>query len=72
MNKKIGVFVCHCGINISSNVDVEELTEYSKKLDNVKVAKNYKYMCSDNGAKLIKESIKKHNLDSIVIACCSP
>jgi len=53
-------------------VDVEELTEYAKKLDNVEVAKNYKYMCSDNGAKLIKKSIKEKDLDTIVIACCSP
>jgi heterodisulfide reductase subunit A len=72
MNNKIGVFVCHCGINISSTVDVEQLTEFAKTLDNVVVSKNYKYMCSDNGAKLIKESIKKEKLDSVVIACCSP
>ena len=72
MNNKIGVFVCHCGINISSMVDVKRLTEYSKTLDGVVVSKDYKYMCSDVGANLIKDSIKKHKLDGIVIACCSP
>jgi len=72
MTNKIGVFICHCGINIASNVDVKELVNFSEKLDNVLVSKEYKYMCSDVGAKLIKDSIKKHDLDSVVIGCCSP
>jgi len=72
MAKKIGVFVCHCGINIASNVNIKELVDYSISLDNVVVSKDYKYMCSDNGANLIKNSIKKYKLDSVVIACCSP
>lgn len=72
MVNKIGVFVCHCGVNISSMVDVKKLTEYAKTLDGVVISKDYKYMCSDVGATLIKDSIKKHKLDSVVIACCSP
>ena len=72
MSNKIGVFVCHCGINISQTVDVKKLVEYAKSLKGVVVSKDYKYMCSDVGANLIKESIKENKLDSIVIACCSP
>ena len=72
MNNKIGVFVCHCGINIASSVDIKELTEYAKTLDGVSVSKDYKYMCSDVGANLIKNSIKEYKLDGVVIACCSP
>ena len=72
MGRKIGVFVCHCGINIAQTVDVKELTKYAKGLDGVVVSEQYKYMCSDMGANLIKDSIKKHKLDGIVIACCSP
>ena len=72
MSRKIGVFVCHCGVNIASLVDVKELTEYAKTLDGVTVSKDYKYMCSDVGANLIKDSIKKNKLDGVVIACCSP
>jgi len=72
MGDKIGVFVCHCGINISSMVDVKKLTEYAKTLDGVVVSKDYKYVCSDVGANLIKDSIKKHKLNGVVIACCSP
>jgi len=56
MINKIGVFVCHCGINIASLVDVKSLTEYAKTLDGVVVSKDYKYMCSDVGARFYKEA----------------
>ena len=72
MSKKIGVFVCHCGTNIASIVDVKRLTKYAADLDGVVVSKDYKYMCSDVGANLIKDSIKKHRLEGVVVACCSP
>lgn len=70
--RRIGVFVCHCGINIAQNVDVKSLTEYAGHLPGVAVAKEYKYMCSDVGATLIKDTIKEFNLDGVVIASCSP
>jgi heterodisulfide reductase subunit A len=70
--RRIGIFICHCGINIAHTVDVEELTKYAAAIDGVVVAKNYKYMCSDVGATLIKDAIKKHKLDAIVVASCSP
>ena len=66
------MFVCHCGINIAQNVDVEALTEYASHLNGVVVAKHYKYMCSDVGATLIKDTIKEFKLDGVVIASCSP
>jgi heterodisulfide reductase subunit A len=70
--KKIGVFICHCGINIAKTVDVEALTEEIKKYPGVVHAENYKYMCSDPGQKLIIDAIKQKNLDAIVVAACSP
>jgi len=70
--RRIGVFICHCGINIAQTVDVEALTKYAGKLDDVVVSKQYKYMCSDVGATLIKDSIKEYDLDGVVVACCSP
>jgi len=70
--RRIGVFVCHCGINIAQNVDVKALTEYANHLNGVAVAKEYKYMCSDVGATLIKDTIKEFKLDGVVIASCSP
>jgi heterodisulfide reductase subunit A len=69
---RVGVFICHCGVNIAATVNVEEVTDYAKKLDDVVVSKDFKYMCSDRGAQLIKDEIKKHKLDSVVIASCSP
>ncbi len=69
---KIGVYVCHCGINIASTVDVETVEEYALKLPNVEVARTYSYMCSDPGQALIKEDIKEHGLNRIIVASCSP
>ncbi|MBS4023959.1 MAG: CoB--CoM heterodisulfide reductase iron-sulfur subunit A family protein [Dethiobacter sp.] len=69
---KIGVYVCHCGVNISKTVDVNELTEYAKQLPYVEVARDYSYMCSDPGQLLIKEDIKKNGLNRVVVAACSP
>ncbi|MEF8874500.1 MAG: CoB--CoM heterodisulfide reductase iron-sulfur subunit A family protein [Candidatus Thermoplasmatota archaeon] len=68
----IGVFICHCGSNIAGSVDVDELTEYASDLNGVTFATNYKYMCSDPGQELIKDSIEEHDLDGVVVAACSP
>jgi len=70
--KRIGVFVCHCGINIAGAVDVERAAEEIRKYPGVAYAGDYKYMCSDPGQNLIKEAIREHNLDGVVVAACSP
>lgn len=70
--KKIGVFICHCGINIAKTVDVEALTEEIKKYPGVAHAENYKYMCSDPGQNIILNAIKEHKLDAVVVSACSP
>jgi len=70
--KRIGVFICHCGINIAKTVDVEALTEEIKKYPGVEHAENYKYMCSDPGQNLVVTAIKEHKLDAVVVAACSP
>jgi len=72
MEPKIGVYICHCGSNIASTVDVEQVTEYAKGLPSVAVARDYKFMCSDPGQDLIKNDIKELGLDRIVVASCSP
>lgn len=69
---KIGVYVCECGSNIASTVDVEKIVEEAKDLPNVAVSRVYKYMCSDPGQELIKNDIDEYNLDKIVVAACSP
>ncbi|MCI6775581.1 MAG: 4Fe-4S binding protein [Methanobrevibacter boviskoreani] len=69
---RIGVYVCHCGVNIAAAVDCEAVAEYAGTLPNVVVAKDYKYMCSDPGQNLIQEDIKEQNLNRVVVAACSP
>jgi len=69
---RIGVYVCHCGLNIAGSVDCEEVAKYASTLENVVVAKDYRYVCSDPGQELIKNDIKEHKLNRIVVASCSP
>jgi len=72
MNKKIGVYICHCGTNIAATVDVQELTRFAGTLPGVKVAQDYRYMCSDPGQDLIKKDIRDREIDRVVVAACSP
>jgi heterodisulfide reductase subunit A len=72
MKPKVGVYVCHCGINIAGTVDVEAVTEFARQLPNVVVARDYQYMCSDPGQALIKLDIEELGLDKVVVAACSP
>ena len=69
---KIGVYVCHCGLNIAKTVDIEAVSEFASHLPNVEVVRNYAYMCSDPGQLLIREDIKNEGLNRVVVASCSP
>ena len=69
---RVGVFICHCGTNIAGVVSIEELKAYAKTLPNVVHADNYTYMCSTPGQSKIREAIKEHNLEAVVVAACSP
>ena len=69
---RIGVFVCHCGHNIASAVDVEKVVEYAKTLPGVAFAGRNLYSCSQEGLSSIKQSIQDHNLDRVVVAACTP
>lgn len=69
---KIGVFICHCGENIGATVDCAKVAEAAGHMEGVAFATDYKYMCSDPGQSLIKNSIKEHGLDGVVIGACSP
>ena len=72
MNVRIGVYVCDCGANIASTIDVPQVVEFAKGLPGVAVAKEYKFVCSDPGQDIIKKDIKEQKLNRIVIASCSP
>ena len=69
---KIGVFICHCGVNIGGVVNVPEVTEYAKTLANVLHAEHNLYTCSEAGLASIKEAIKKLGLNRVIVASCTP
>lgn len=69
---RIGVFVCHCGVNIGGVVNVPEVVEYAKTLPNVVHAEGNLYTCSSDGLRRIKEAIRKHQLNRVVVASCTP
>lgn len=69
---KIGVFVCHCGLNIAGVLDVRSLSDYAKSLKYVEYSKDLKYACSDSGIDEISKAIRDYKLDRVVIAACSP
>ncbi|MCD6530759.1 hydrogenase iron-sulfur subunit [Candidatus Bathyarchaeota archaeon] len=69
---RIGVFVCHCGLNIAGVIDVKAVTEYAKTLPNVVYAEHNPYTCADPGQESIKKAIKEYKLNRVVVAACSP
>jgi heterodisulfide reductase subunit A-like polyferredoxin len=69
---RIGVYICHCGINIAANVDVKAVAKFAARLPGVAVARDYTYMCSDPGQALIKTDVAELNLNRVVVASCSP
>ncbi|MFZ5570911.1 MAG: FAD-dependent oxidoreductase [Thermodesulfobacteriota bacterium] len=69
---KIGVYICHCGMNIAPKVDVEVVARFAGTLEHVTVAREYKFMCSNPGQELIVEDIRRGTVDRVVVASCSP
>jgi len=69
---RIGVFVCHCGVNIGGVVNVPEVVEYVKRLPNVVYAEHNLYTCSEDTQKGIRERIKEHGLNRVIVASCTP
>ena len=72
MKEKIGVYICHCGGNISDYVDVEELSKMFLAEENVIISKDVMFACADSNQKAMVNDIKENNLDAIVVASCSP
>ena len=69
---RIGVFVCSCGSNIGGLIDVKALAEYANSLPNVVFTEDNLYTCSETGLAQIKNGIKEHNLNRVVVASCTP
>ena len=69
---RAGIFVCHCGINIAGTVEINRVLEALRNYRDIICAKDYKYMCSDPGQNMIRETIKDKGLDRVIVAACSP
>jgi heterodisulfide reductase subunit A len=69
---RIGVFICHCGKNIAGVLDVKALQEFASTLPNVAIAENFLFTCSTQTQERIKELVREHNLNRVVVAACSP
>ncbi len=69
---RIGVYVCHCGLNIAGSVDCADVARFAATLPHVVLSKDNRYTCSDQGQDLIKKDIKESKLNRVVVASCSP
>lgn len=69
---RIGIFICHCGLNIAGSVDVEKITSSLQNCAGVVYTTNYMYMCSEPGQEMIRTIIKEKKLDGVIVAACSP
>ncbi|OYT17528.1 MAG: 4Fe-4S ferredoxin [Bacteroidetes bacterium 4572_77] len=72
MRNRIGVYVCHCGSNISDYVDVEKVKDLAAKENDVVLSKTTMFACADSTQQEMVDDIKEQNLDGIVVASCSP
>jgi heterodisulfide reductase subunit A len=70
--RKLGVFICHCGVNIAGTVDVKSVAEKIGEIEDVAHSTDYIYICSDPGQQIIREAIREKGLEGVVVACCSP
>ncbi len=69
---RVGVFVCHCGMNIGSVVDVERVVKSIANQPDVVLATHTMFTCSDTSLSNIKDSIREHRLNRLVVASCTP
>ena len=69
---RIGVYICHCGLNIAGTVNVSEVREFISRSPSVVIARDSKFMCSDPGQALIRDDIQQLNVNRVVVAACSP
>ena len=68
----IGVYVCHCGLNIAGVLNMDELKSFSEKLPDVVIARDLPFSCSDIGQEQIQKDIAELKVDRVVVAACSP
>ena len=72
MSERIGVFICECGPNIKDAIEIDEIVNFTKGMEDVVLVKPFGLLCSDKGKELIKKDIREYTLTRVVIAGCSP
>jgi len=72
MERKIGVYICECGPNISEKIDIDKVIDAVSPIEDVAVVEKFKLLCSADGKKFLEEQIKKNSLTHLVVAACSP
>jgi len=72
MERKIGVYICECGPNISEKIDIDKVIDAISPYEDVSVVEKFKLLCSADGKKFLEEQIKKNKLTHLVVAACSP
>ena len=70
--RKVGVFLCHCGGNISDVVDVGKVRDFAANQEDVVLATDFRFMCSNEGQERLQREIREKGLDGVVVACCTP
>jgi heterodisulfide reductase subunit A-like polyferredoxin len=70
--RRIGVYICHCGLNIAKTVDCQKVAQTAAGMNDVVISKDIGYACSEPGQQQIKDDILEHGLDRVVVASCSP
>jgi len=70
--RRVGVFVCDCGLNIAGTVNTEEVAVFAETLPDVVAVVRNAYTCADPGQNEIKAAIGKHDLNRVVVASCTP
>ena len=70
--KRIGIFICHCGKNIAGGADINALLETSRKLEGVVFVTDNKFSCSEEGQIAIQDAIKDNDLNRIIVVACDP
>jgi heterodisulfide reductase subunit A len=69
---RIGVYVCQCGVNIASVVDVADVVRFARGLPHVAMARDSKYTCAEPGQKMIRQDIQELGINRVVVASCTP
>jgi heterodisulfide reductase subunit A len=72
MPLRVGVYICHCGVNIAGKVDVADVSGWAGSMPHVVISRDYKFMCSEPGQAMIETDIKEYGLNRVVVASCSP